>query len=89
MNTKRRKITALVIVLLLALLVPMHRTQGETSTWHAVCYSITHVQERTVQDHRLGTLSGTRIRILLWTVRDDTAFTPDDIEGTITGTPRG
>ena len=86
-TSQRRRIRLFLVLLLIAALLPMYSRNGETRRWQALAYSITRVQEQSVQDARLGTVEGTRIRILCWIVRDDTHFTPSDAyDAAITGT---
>ena len=80
-KAKKRKVTALVIILAAVMLIPfpIHLKDGGTVIYSAVLYSVTKAHEIAcppVYDER-GYDVGTRVRILLWTVYDDVHFVPD------------
>ena len=81
----RRKAWILLILVIIAMLIPMHRgyKDGGTEIYFAVLYHVARVHELAVQEHRGGYRTGTQVRILFWQVYDDVEFVPDDIETTL------
>ncbi len=81
----RRKAWILLILVIIAMLIPMHRgyKDGGTEIYFAVLYHVARVHELAVQEHRSGYYIGTEVRILFWQVYDDVEFVPDNIETTL------
>ena len=78
----RKKALILLILIFIAFLIPMkiQYKDGGTVEYKAVLYSVTNLHQLTAQNYRTGTIQGTEIRILFWTVYDNSEFVPDNIE---------
>ncbi len=78
----RKKALLLLIILMIAMLIPMkiQYKDGGTVAYKAVLYSVTNLHQLTTQNYRTGTIQGTEISILFWTVYDNSQFVPDNIE---------
>ena len=78
----RKKALILLILIFIAFLIPMkiQYKDGGTVEYKAVLYSVINLHQLTSQNYRTGTTQGTEIRILFWTVYDNSEFVPDDIE---------
>ena len=64
------------------MLIPMkiQYKDGGTVEYKAVLYSVYHYHAAKIQNYREGFLTGTEIRILNFTVYDNSEFVPDSIE---------
>lgn len=81
-ETSRKKALILLIVLVLAMLFPVKHSykDGGTVRYQAMLYTVENLHQISQQNYQIGTVQGTRVKILFWTVYDDSEFVPDNIE---------
>lgn len=78
----RKKAWILLILVLAAMLIPMKNQyrDGGTLEYKAIVYQVIKLNRMTTQDNRLGTLTGTKIRIFGFQVYDSVAFVPNNMD---------
>jgi len=80
----RKKAFILLIVVIIAMLMPMKiQYKDNTVEYKAILYSVTTLHRPATQDHRTGYLNGKQIRILIFTVYDDSVFVPNNIDNVL------
>ncbi len=78
----RKKALILLILIFIAFLIPMkiQYKDGGTVEYRAILYSVQKNHALKTENYRTGYLIGTEVRILNFTVYDDSEFVPDNIE---------
>ena len=80
-ETTRKKALLLLLVIIIAMLIPrVTYAEDGTVMYEAMLYSYTELNTLWTQDHRIGRLIGTEIRILGNTVYSDVEFFPSNTD---------